>query len=146
MQFCLIIKCILDIRARLVSGMPRIARKKLQDVVKSLKSSKTFVGVFSHLDKFVVKAKSFSFLLVCKLNIVCFYVTRKTFEIFDPTGFLKTLKCLKNDILRKLVSFAQNKEIMCNTPTSDVCLSLFAAFITMRDAGYNLMRTIKKLL
>ena len=126
--------------------MPRIARKKLQDVVKSLKSSRTFVGVFSHLNRFVIKAKSFSFLLVCKLNIVCFYVTRKTFEIFDPTGFLKTLKCLKKDILRKLVSFAQNKEILCNTPTKNVCPSLFASFIKMRDAGHSFILTIKELL
>ena len=88
--------------------MPSSAKKKLQSVAKSLKKSKTFVGIFSHLDKFVIKAKKFSFLLICKFNVVCFYVTRRTFEIFDPAGFLKTMKCLKSDILCKLASFAQD--------------------------------------
>ena len=121
------------------------AKKKLQNVAKSLKKSKTFVGIFSHLDKFVIKAKKFSFLLVCKFNVICFYVTKKTFEIFDPAGFLKSLRCLKSDILCKLASFSQNKEILCNSPTKKVCPSIFAAFIKLRDSGYSFLSAIKKL-
>ena len=125
--------------------MPSSAKKKLQNVAKSLKKSKTFVGIFSHLDKFVIKAKKFSFLLVCKLNIVCFYVTRRTFEIFDPAGFLRTMKCLKSEILCKLASFAQDKEVLCNSKTKEICPSIFAAFIKLRDSGHSFLSAIKKL-
>ena len=123
-----------------------IAKKKLRKIGKSLKKSKTFVGVFSQFDKFVIKAKKFSFLLICKANVVCFYVTQKTFEIFDPAGFMKTMRCLQSDILCKLASFAQDKEIICNKKTKDICPSLFAAFIKLRDSGHSFMATIKKIL
>ena len=126
--------------------MPSIAKKKLRSVVKSLGKSKTFVGIFSHLDKFVIKAKNFSFLLICKFNVVCFLVTRRTFEIFDPVGFLKTMKNLKSDILCKLASFAQDKKIVCNTKSKQICPSIFAAFIKLRDSGHSFMSSIKKLL
>ena len=126
--------------------MPSIAKKKLHDVVKKLKRSKTFVGIFSHLDKFIIKANRFSFLLVCKLNVVCFYITRKSFEIFDPSGFLKTMKSLKRKILCKLASLAQNKEIVCNTKVREICPSLFAKFIQFRDAGRSFLYSINKLL
>ena len=122
------------------------AKKKLQNALRSLKKSKTFIGVFSHFHKFVIKAKKFSFLLICKTQIVAFYVTRKTFEIFDPSGFMKTIKCLKSDIVRKLASFSHNKEILCNTKLKDVCPSIFVSFIKLRDAGFSFMTTIKKLL
>ena len=126
--------------------MPSNAKRKLQSVVKSLKKSKTYVGMFSHFDKFIIKAKKFSFLLVCKMNVVAFYVTRKTFEIFDPSGFLNTLKCLKSDITCKLASFAQDKEILCNSKLKDVCPSVFTKFIKLRDSGTSYVRAIKKLL
>ena len=73
--------------------MPSNVKRKLRNAVKSLKKSKSFIGIFSQFDKFIIKAKKFSFLLVCKMNVVCFYVTQKTFEIFDPRGFMKTIKC-----------------------------------------------------
>ena len=126
--------------------MPSNAKKKLQSAVKSLKKSKTFIGIFSHFHKFIIKAKKFSFILICKLNIVAFYVTRKTFEIFDPSGFLKTLKCLKNDLIRKLCSFSQNKEILCDSRLKDVCPAIFAKFIKLRDSGISYFSAIKKLL
>ena len=126
--------------------MLRSVKKKLRGVEKSLKPSKTFVGFFSHLDKFIIKAKTFSFILICKLKIVCFYVTQKTFEIFDPAGFLKTMKCLKQNILCKLASFAQNKQILCNTKTRNVCCSLYATFIKLRDSGLSFYNSVKKLL
>ena len=126
--------------------MPRNAKKKLRDVVKSLKPSKTFVGVFSHLDRFVIKAREFSFLLVCKTKIVCFYVTGKTFEIFDPSGFLCTIKHFKRNLLCKLASFAQNKKFMCNTKTKKICCSAFALFIKFRDSGLSFYNSIKKIL
>lgn len=127
--------------------MPSLmAKKKLQKIAKSLKKSKTFVGIFSHFDKFVIKAKKFSFLLICKANIVCFYVTRKTFEIFDPAGFSKIMRCLKSDIMCKLASFAQNKEVLCNTKTKEICPSMFAAFIKLRDSGHSFIASIKKIL
>ena len=126
--------------------MPRNAKKKLRDVVKSLKPSKTFVGVFSHLDRFVIKAREFSFLLVCKTKIVCFYVTGKTFEIFDPSGFLCTIKHFKRNLLCKLASFAQNKKFMCNTETGNICCSAFALFIKFRDSGLSFYNSIKKIL
>ena len=126
--------------------MPSSVRKKLRDVEKRLKKSKTFVGIFSHLDKFIIKAKKFSFLLICKFNIVCFYVTRRSFEIFDPSGFLKTMKCLKRNILCKLASFTQNRELLCNTKTKDICPSVFAIFIKLRDAGHSFISAINKLL
>ena len=125
--------------------MSRSVKKKLRGVGKSLKSSKTFVGIFSHLDRFI-KAKNFSFLLICKFNIVCFYVTKKTFEIFDPSGFLNTMKGLKQDLLCKLASFAQNKEILCNTGTKKICCSVYALFIKLRDSGLSFYDSVKKLL
>ena len=126
--------------------MSRSVKKKLRGVGKSLKSSKTFVGIFSHLDRFIIKAKNFSFLLICKFNIVCFYVTKKTFEIFDPSGFLNTMKGLKQDLLCKLASFAQNKEILCNTGTKKICCSVYALFIKLRDSGLSFYDSVKKLL
>ena len=126
--------------------MPRSAKRKLHDVERNLSSSKTFVGTFSYLDRFVIKAKKFSFFLICKLNIVCFYVTRKTFEIFDPNGFLDTMKHLKEKVLCKLASFAQNKEVYCNAKKKNVCSFIFASFIKLRDSGLSFFRTIKKLL
>ena len=126
--------------------MSRSVKKKLRGVGKSLKSSKTFVGVFSHLDRFIIKAKNFSFLLICKFNVVCFYVTKKTFEIFDPSGFLNTMKGLKQDLLCKLASFAQNKEILCNTGTKKICCSVYALFIKLRDSGLSFYDSVKKLL
>ena len=126
--------------------MSRSVKKKLRGVGKSLKSSKTFVGIFSHLDRFIIKAKNFSFLLICKFNIVCFYVTKKTFEIFDPSGFLNTMKGLKQDLLCKLASFAQNKEILCNTRTKKICCSVYALFIKLRDSGLSFYDSVKKLL
>ena len=125
--------------------MPQSAKKKLRDVVKSLKSSKTFVGIFSHLDRFVIKARNFSFFLVCKTKIVCFYVTGKTFEIFDPSGFLRTIRSLKRDLLCKLASLAQNKKILCNTNIKDICYSVFALFIKFRDSGLSFYQSIKKI-
>ena len=126
--------------------MSRSVKKKLRGVGKSLKSSKTFVGIFSHPDRFIIKAKNFSFLLICKFNIVCFYVTKKTFEIFDPSGFLNTMKGLKQDLLCKLASFAQNKEILCNTGTKKICCSVYALFIKLRDSGLSFYDSVKKLL
>lgn len=126
--------------------MSRSVKKKLRGVGKSLKSSKTFVGIFSHLDRFIIKAKNFSFLLICKFNVVCFYVTKKTFEIFDPSGFLNTMKGLKQDLLCKLASFAQNKEILCNTGTKKICCSVYALFIKLRDSGLSFYDSVKKLL
>ena len=126
--------------------MPSSAKKKLRDAVKSLRQSKTFIGIFSHLHKFVIKAKKFSFILVCKFSFVAFYVTRKTFEIFDPGNFLKTMKNLKNNILRKLASFSQNKEIICNSKFKEVCPKIFATFIKLRDSGISFISAVKKLL
>ena len=126
--------------------MPSNAKRKLQSVVKSLKKSKTFIGIFSHFHKFIIKAKKFSFILICKFNFVAFYVTRKTFEIFDPSGFLKTLKCMKNNIIRKLLSFSVNKEILCHSRLKDVCPAIFAKFIKLRDSGISYFSAIRKLL
>ena len=131
--------------------MPRVktitsVKKKLLKIARSLRKSKSFVGIFSHLDDFVIKAKRFSFILVCKLNIVCFYVTEKTFEIFDPSGFLKTMRCLKRKILCKLASFARDKDFCCNDLTKTVCVSIFSQFVKLRDAGNSFFATIKKLL
>ena len=80
------------------------------------------------------------------MNIVAFYVTRKTFEIFDPSGFLKTLKCLKSSIICKLASLAQNKKIVCNSKLKDVCLTVYAKFIRLRDSGMSYFKAINKLL
>ena len=80
------------------------------------------------------------------MNVVAFYVTRRTFEIFDPSGFMKTLKCLKSDIICKLASFAQNKDILCDSKLKDVCPSAFAKFIKLRDFGTSYAKAMKKLL
>ena len=126
--------------------MPSNVKRKLRNAVKSLKKSKSFIGIFSQFDKFIIKAKKFSFLLVCKMNVVCFYVTQKTFEIFDPRGFMKTIKCLRSSLIRKLASFAQNKEIQCNSKFKDICPTLFAKFIKLRDSGVSYLTALKKLL
>ena len=124
----------------------RITKKNLKKLTKKLSNSKTFVGCFSHLDNFIIKAKKYSFLLVCKFNVVCFYVTEKTFEIFDPAGFLETLKCLRSKTVQKLKSLKQHREILCNPKTQDSCPTLCANFIRLRDAGNSFMTSIKKLL
>ena len=124
----------------------RITKKNLKKLTKKLSNSKTFVGCFSYLDDFIIKAKKYSFLLVCKFNVVCFYVTEKTFEIFDPAGFLETLKCLKSKIVQKLKSLKQNKKILCSPKRQDSCPTLCSKFIKLRDSGNSFITTIKKLL
>ena len=124
----------------------RITKKKLRKLTKDLRKSKTYVGCFSQFDNFLIKAKKYSFILVCKFHIVCFYVTEKTFEIFDPAGFLRTLKRLKLKTVRKLKSLQQNKEILCNSTTKKICSILCSKFIKLRDAGNSFTSSIKKLL
>ena len=126
--------------------IPSNVKRKLQNVAKRLKKSITFIGCFSYLDNFVIKAKEFSFFLACKFNIVCFYVTKKTFEILDPLGFINTMKTLRSETLCKLMSFAQTKKILCNVKSKNVCPSMFEAFIKLRDSGISFVTAIKKLI
>ena len=124
----------------------RITKKKLQKITRNLRKSKTFVGCFSIFDNFLIKAKKYSFILACKYHIVCFYVTEKTFEIFDPEGFIKTLRCLKQKTVRKLKSLQHNKKIFCNSLTKKICPILCSKFIKLRDAGNSFISSIKKVL
>jgi len=108
-----------------------------------LKSSPTYLGAiysdsFKHL---TVKHNRFSIVVYCKHHWFCLYCTAKTFEIFDPLGFLQKIHCTPQSFFHFLQSHIQGKVLYSNpqiqAKKANTCGYYVILFICLRDMGYS---------
>ena len=85
-------------------------------IEKLLSNSKTYLGNFyvDSFKKILLKAKNFSLVFYCQFHWFCVYSTKKTFEIFDPIGFLTKKKCFGRNFLDFLRAHMKNKVVYAN--------------------------------
>ena len=122
----------------------------LRKIEKYLASSKTYIGAF-HLDSFkklLVKMKRFSAIFYCNFHWFCVYSTEKTFEIFDPLGFLQKSKCLTKKFFKFIKTFITGKIFHSNpqiqSNDSFLCGYYVIFYIYMRDMGHSFSDILRK--
>ena len=90
-----------------------LSREKIE---KFLKKSKTYLGAIyiNSFNKFLVNTKRYSLVIYCNFHWFCIYSTEKTFDIFDPLGFLQKAKCFSAKFFTFLKSHIAGKTLKCN--------------------------------
>lgn len=108
-----------------------------------LKTSPIYIGaVFSDSFKnLIIKKEVFSLVVHCKSHWLCLYCTSKTFEIFDPLGFLQKKNCSPSPFFTFLRSHVQGKILYSNpqiqSKNSNTCGFYVIIFLRMRELGYS---------
>ena len=122
----------------------------LEKIEKFLKNSKTYIGCL-YLNSFkglLVKSETYSIIIYCDNHWFAIFSTPKTFEIFDPLGFLQKSKCmnsifmnfLKNQLGRKILY--ANPKIQSNK--SFACGYFVSFFIVNRESGLSFNEILSK--
>jgi len=115
----------------------------LKTIESYLKTSPTYIGaVYSDSFKnLIIKENTFSIVVYCKHHWLCLYCTSKSFEIFDPLGFLQKRKCTPSTFFNFLRSHIQSKILYSNpqiqSKNSNACGYYVILFLCMRDLGYS---------
>lgn len=136
-------------------GKPKNARKRekplaLRKIEKILAKSKTYLGAIylSSFKKLLIKAKKYSLIVHCNNHWFCIYSTEKTFEIFDPLGFLQKSKCFSEKFLSFIRSQIGRKILYANpkiqSDTSFACGYFVSFFVLSRDLGQSFNEIISK--
>ena len=131
------------------------ARKKekplaLRKIEKFLSKSKTYLGAIylSSFEKLLVKAKKYSLIVHCNNHWFCIYSTEKTFEIFDPLGFLQKSKCFSEKFLKFIRAQLGQKILYANpkiqSDSSFACGYFVSFFVLSREIGHSFNEIISK--
>ena len=124
-----------------------LSREKIE---KFLKKSKTYLGAIyiNSFNKFLVNTKRYSLVIYCNFHWFCIYSTEKTFEIFDPLGFLQKAKCFSAKFFTFLKSHIAGKTLKCNpqiqSRESFFCGYYVVFYIYMRDLGHSFIDILNK--
>ena len=122
----------------------------LYKIEKLISKSQTYIGAI-YLDSFkklIVKAKTFSIIVYCDNHWFCIFSTPKTFEIFDPLGFLQKSKCI-NQIFMKFLKTQLGQKILYANPKiqsdkSFACGYFVSFFILNRESGLSFNEILAK--
>lgn len=140
------------------ANAPRIKKRRkrlnipvsLKDIERFLKKSRTYLGAI-FIDSFknlLVKVEDYSVIVYCNSHWFCIFVTKHTFEIFDPTGFLQKSKCIGKKFLSFLKVHIKGKILYCNpkiqSDSSQYCGLYVIFFIRMREMGHTFFDILRK--
>ncbi len=121
-----------------------------ESIEKYLRKSRTFLGTINidSFNKLLIKSKTFSLVLYCNFHWFCVYSTKKTFEIFDPMGFLQKRKCITKKFFKFLKTHLVGKIFYCNpkiqSDQSSLCGFYVIFYIYMRDLGHSFIDILRK--
>ena len=122
----------------------------LRDIEFYLKSSKTYLGAF-YLDSFknyLIKTEKYSLVIYCNFHWFCIFVSKNSFEIFDPLGFLKKKDCFSNSFLNFIKIHLGSKVLYANpklqSDQSNACGYFVIFFILNRELGYSFNEILSK--
>lgn len=125
---------------------PLSARK----IEKFLAKSKTFLGTIylSSFNQLLVKAKTFSLIVHCSNHWFCIFSTEKSFEIFDPLGFLQKAKCFNEAFLNFVKTHIGRKVLYANpkiqSDSSNACGYFVCFFLINRELGLSFNEILSK--
>ena len=137
-------------QAKSKGGRKREKPLALRKIEKFLSKSKTYLGAIylSSFEKLLVKAKKYSLVVHCDNHWFCIYSTDKTFEIFDPLGFLQKSKCFNDKFLSFIRSQLGRKILYANpkiqSDSSFSCGYFVSFFVLSRDLGHSFNEIISK--
>ena len=138
------------VREKLNGARKREKPLALRKIEKFLSKSKTYLGAIylSSFEKLLVKAKKYSLIVHCNNHWFCIYSTEKTFEIFDPLGFLQKSKCFTEKFLKFLRAQLGQKILYANpkiqSDSSFACGYFVSFFVLSRDVGHSFNEIISK--
>ena len=122
----------------------------LKKIEKILSKSKTYLGALylSSFKELLVKAKTYSVIIFCDNHWFCVFSTEKTFEIFDPLGFLQKSKCFSIEFLSFMRAQIGQKILYANPKVqgddSFACGYFVCFFILSRELGHSFNEIISK--
>ena len=131
----------------------KLSREKplaLRKIEKILSKSKTYLGALylSSFKNLLVKAKEYSLIIFCDNHWFCVFSTEKTFEIFDPLGFLQKSKCFSLEFLNFIRAQIGRKVLYSNPKvqgdSSFACGYFVCFFILSRELGHSFNEIISK--
>ena len=140
----------LPAREKLNGARKREKPLALRKIEKFLSKSKTYLGAIylSSFKKLLVKAKKYSLIVYCNNHWFCIYSTEKTFEIFDPLGFLQKSKCFSEKFLKFIRAQLGQKILYANpkiqSDSSFACGYFVSFFVLSRDIGHSFNEIISK--
>ena len=115
-----------------------------------ISKSKTYLGSL-FLDSFqglLIKSETYSIVIFCDGHWFCIYSTPKTFEIFDPLGFLQKSSCFNSIFLSFLKTQLGRKILYANpklqSDQSFACGYFVSFFILNRDSGLSFNEILSK--
>ena len=115
-----------------------------------LKKSRTYLGAF-YLNSFkdiLIKKETFSIVIHCNYHWFAIFVTKKSFEIFDPLGFLKKKKCFSATFLNFIQTHLKNKVLYANpkiqSDQSNACGYFVVFYILNREQNYSFNEILSK--
>ena len=122
----------------------------LYSIEKLISDSTTYIGSF-YLTAFrnlLIKAKTYSIVVHCDNHWFCLFSTPKTFEIFDPLGFLQKSECLSSTFIQFLKTQLGKKVLYANPQVqsnkSFACGYFVSFFIVNREAGLSFNEIMSK--
>lgn len=122
----------------------------LRKIEKILSKSKTYLGAIylSSFKDLLVKAKKYSLIIFCDNHWFCIFSTEKTFEIFDPLGFLQKSKCFSVEFLAFIRAQIGRKILYSNPKVqgdqSFSCGYFVCFFILSRELGHSFNEIISR--
>lgn len=131
-----------------------VARKtnplSLEQIERFLSDSTTYIGSF-YLDSFknlLLKSRTYSIVIYCQHHWFCIFSTPRSFEIFDPLGFLQKSECI-NDIFMQFLKLQMGKKVLYANPKiqsdkSFACGYFVIFFILNREAGLSFNEILSK--
>ena len=122
----------------------------LKKIEKILSRTKYYLGAIylSSFKDLVVKAKKYSLIIHCDNHWFCIFSSEKTFEIFDPLGFLQKSKCFSDKFLSFIRAQIGSKILYSNpkiqSDHSSACGYFVCFFLLSRELGHSFNEIISK--
>ena len=129
------------------NGEKPLALKKIEKI---LARSKYYLGAvyLSSFKNLLIKAKKFSLIVYCNNHWFCIFSSEKTFEIFDPLGFLQKSKCFSVEFLSFIRAQVGQKILYSNpkiqSDDSYACGYFVCFFLLSRELGHSFNEIISK--
>lgn len=122
----------------------------LRQIERFISKSKTYLGSL-YLDSFkglLIKAENYSVIIFCDGHWFCIFSTLKTFEIFDPLGFLQKSECINKNFMNFLKTQLGRKILYANpkiqSDKSFACGYFVSFFILNRESGLSFNEVLSK--
>ena len=122
----------------------------LRKIEKILSRSRYYLGAIylSSFKKLLIKAKKYSLIVYCDNHWFCIFSSEKTFEIFDPLGFLQKSKCFSEQFLTFIKGQIGQKILYSNpkiqSDNSSACGYFVCFFLLSRELGHSFNEIISK--